>query len=133
MYTPTVQILIKDWITAETHYKANRCSQCKNAVWMLTENATYKNSWTMQDYMKFLMSNAEEKGDMNEHYRCYCTVLHEYNNFYWYDTDYAPHIIKECDYFTEYVDENEQTTISRPLQNMIQRSDATQPRHALKP
>ena len=100
---------------------------------MLTANATYENSGSMQDYMKFLMSNAEERGNSSIHYRCYCTVLHEYNNFDWYDENYTPHIISECDAFVEYTGETEQVLSQGPAQRMIQRSNDAQLGQALKP
>ncbi len=62
----------------------------------------------MQDYLRFLMADAEGKGHAEGHYRCFCKVLHEYHDFGWFDEDETPHIIEDCDGFEEYAPEAEE-------------------------
>lgn len=125
MYTKTVQSMIKSKITTETPHILNKCSQCNNAVWMTTKDATYKNSGSMSDYLKFLTSNAEERNDATGYYRCYCRILHEYHDFSWYDKNEIPHIIDMCDAFEEYTCDVEEENGLVPKQRMTPRTDIT--------
>lgn len=62
----------------------------------------------MQDYLKFLMNNAEETQKADGYFRCYCKILHEYHDFWWFDENETPHIIDGCDAFTEYTEKVEE-------------------------
>lgn len=113
-------------MTTETPHIINKCSQCKNSVWMTTKDATYKNSGTMSDYLKFLTSNAEERNDATVYYRCYCRVLHEYHDFSWYDKNETPHIINCCDAFVEYSEEEDETENQPTSKLMAQQRNTAQ-------
>ena len=66
----------------------------------------------MQDYLKFLMDNAEKTQKAEGFFRCYCKILHEYHGFNWFDDNETPHIIDGCDAFTKYTEqlpENEES------------------------
>ena len=74
----------------------------------MTLHSTFPNSGTTQEYLRFLMAGAEEKGDAEHYYRCFCKVLHEYQGFAWHDEDEVPHVVESCDGFAEYEPEVEE-------------------------
>lgn len=46
------------------------------------------------------MSDGETDDAVELYYRCYCTILHEHHNFYWFGDDERKfHIITFCDAF----------------------------------
>lgn len=69
---------------------------------MTTLNGTYVGSGAMQDHLRFLRGDAVEKGDAQGFYRCYCRILHEYQEFAWFDAGESPHIVDRCDSFEEF-------------------------------
>lgn len=93
---------MKEYQGTQPLHNQNLCSKCKNSVWLTTKNSSFPNSGSMQDYLKFLMANAEDVGHARSRYRCYCKILHEYQDFAWFDDGYEPHIITFCDDFIEY-------------------------------
>lgn len=70
----------------------------------------------MNDYLKFLMGNAESNNDVYSKYRCYCKILHEYHDFLWYDEHQSPHIIEDCDAFVEYKGSNDSSESDSEIQ-----------------
>lgn len=104
MYTKTVQAMINKDMALEAHHKINLCSQCNNAVWSTTKYSTFYNSKPINDFLKFLTSDAVKKSNASSIYRCFCKILHEYQDFTWYDRCEKLHIINNCDEFIEYSD-----------------------------
>ena len=121
MLTPTVRSLIERNLDARAYHGRNKCSSCAHACWIEANGATYENSGTMTEYMKFLRGDAEEQGNVKGYYRCYCRIRGGYEKFPWFMEDETPHIVKNCDCYEEYVDEDAQAASpsSAPAQRPV--------------